>query len=401
MSGEAKVNEGNEAFMDEDYDTALECYTAALEAEPNNYNALVRRSQTYCKLGKFARAVTDAQKAIEANPENPAAYYHKAMACFENEEFGSARKAAKAGLKRKPKAKMANELELLLQKCQAEIDEEDEQSDSDSEMDFIPAQKAPVATTEAAAAAAAAAAAPSKEEPKKEEQPAAAAPAAVPAAAPAATTATGPAGSPAEGTKVRHDWVQNNDAVTITLYIKDTERKDVSVEINKKSAGVTVQMEAGREYSMEWELYGEVVPEKSTYTVLRTKIEIRLVKAQTGASWRSLTADASDPADAAFSRPVPPSEAPTSSKNGPKNWDKIVEDFEAEEPKPEGDAALDALFKQIFANGTDEQRRAMVKSYTESGGTVLSTNWDDVKNRHVDGSAPKGQVMHKWDELNH
>ena len=43
----------------------------------------------------------------------------------------------------------------------------------------------------------------------------------------------------------------------------------------------------------------------------------------------------------------------------------------------------------------------MVKSYTESGGTVLSTNWDDVKNRHVDGSAPKGQVMHKWDELNH
>ena len=375
MSSEAKVNEGNEAFMDEDYDGALECYNAALEADPNNYNALVRRSQTYCKLGKFARAVTDAQKAIETNPDNPAAYYHKAMACFENEEFGGARKAAQAGLKRNPKAKMANELKLLLQKCQAEFDEEDEQSDSDSDMD-VPA------------------AAPPKEEPKKEES-------AAPAAAPAAAAPAGPSGSPAEGTKVRHDWVQNNDAVTITLYIKDTERKDVAVELGKKSASVTVQMLAGREYSMEWELFDEIVPEKSTHTVLRTKIEMRLVKAHPGVAWRSLTADASDPADAAFSRPTPPSAAPTSSKNGPKNWDKIVEDFEAEEPKPEGDAALDALFKQIFANGTDEQRRAMVKSYTESGGTVLSTNWDDVKNRHVDGSAPKGQVMHKWDELTH
>lgn len=396
MSTESKVNEGNEAFMDEDYDGALECYNAALEADPKNYNALVRRSQTFCKLGKFARAVTDAQKAIEISPENPAAYYHKAMACFENEEFGSARKAAKDGLKRKPKAKMANELELLLQKCQAEIDEEDEQSDSDSDMDVVPPQKAPVV-------AAAAAAVPQKEEPKKEE-PAPAAAAAAPAAAAAAAApaaTTGPAGSPAEGTKVRHDWVQNNDAVTITLYIKDTERKDVAVEMEKKSASVTVQMLAGREYSMEWDLFDEIVPEKSTHTVLRTKIEMRLVKAHPGVAWRSLTADASDPADAAFSRPTPPSAAPTSSKNGPKNWDKIVSDFEAEEPKPEGDAALDALFKQIFANGTDEQRRAMVKSYTESGGTVLSTNWDDVKNRHVDGSAPKGQVMHKWDELTH
>ena len=95
-----------------------------------------------------------------------------------------------------------------------------------------------------------------------------------------------------------------------------------------------------------------------------------------------------------------PAAAPTSSRKGPKNWDKIVAEEEAEEPKPEGDAALDALFKQIYANGTDEQRRAMIKSYTESGGTVLSTNWQEVSKERVKCTPPKGQEVHTWGENN-
>lgn len=44
-----------------------------------------------------------------------------------------------------------------------------------------------------------------------------------------------------------------------------------------------------------------------------------------------------------------------------------------------GDADVNALFQTLYAGATDEQRRAMVKSYQESNGTALSTDWDTVK----------------------
>jgi suppressor of G2 allele of SKP1 len=38
---------------------------------------------------------------------------------------------------------------------------------------------------------------------------------------------------------------------------------------------------------------------------------------------------------------------------------------------------------------TDETKRAMNKSYSESGGTVLSTNWKEVSQKKVDGEINK------------
>ena len=41
----------------------------------------------------------------------------------------------------------------------------------------------------------------------------------------------------------------------------------------------------------------------------------------------------------------------------------------------------------------------MNKSFQESGGTVLSTNWKDVGSKKVEGEAPKGLEMKKWSDL--
>jgi len=88
----------------------------------------------------------------------------------------------------------------------------------------------------------------------------------------------------------------------------------------------------------------------------------------------------------------------TSNKHRPyashRDWDAIdrnLAEAEAAE-KPEGDEALNALFQQIYKNANEDTRRAMVKSMQTSGGTCLSTNWDDVEKTDYEGErqAPKG-----------
>lgn len=68
-----------------------------------------------------------------------------------------------------------------------------------------------------------------------------------------------------------------------------------------------------------------------------------------------------------------------------KNWDAIIDEFEKEEEQHQG---VDQLFKQIYEAGNEEVRRAMNKSFQESGGTVLSTNWDNVAQKKVTPKPP-------------
>ncbi|KAG6025379.1 hypothetical protein E4U19_003218 [Claviceps sp. Clav32 group G5] len=84
---------------------------------------------------------------------------------------------------------------------------------------------------------------------------------------------------------------------------------------------------------------------------------------------------------------------PTSSRTGPKDWDRIAAE---EEPEEEYDNGVDTFFKKIYGDGNDDQKRAMMKSFTESNGTTLSTDWKDVANRTVGVSPPAGVEAKKW-----
>ncbi|KAK2595060.1 hypothetical protein QQS21_007250 [Conoideocrella luteorostrata] len=95
-------------------------------------------------------------------------------------------------------------------------------------------------------------------------------------------------------------------------------------------------------------------------------------------------AEATDP------RPSGPA-YPTSSRSGPKNWDKIAADEEKDE-----EPGVHDFFQKIFKNGTPEQQRAMMKSYTESNGTTLSTDWDDVSKGKVKINPPDGTEVKEW-----
>lgn len=101
----------------------------------------------------------------------------------------------------------------------------------------------------------------------------------------------------------------------------------------------------------------------------------------------------------------PPSSDPVPSRpKQHKNWEKVSDDIlkkekektTSEDPNAGGDAALNGFFQNLYQGADEDSRRAMLKSFQESGGTTLSTNWDEVKKEKVTVKPPEGSEWKKW-----
>lgn len=149
---------------------------------------------------------------------------------------------------------------------------------------------------------------------------------------------------------------------------------------------------------LDLQLAGRVAKGALRVDVYGTKIEVWLKKAQ-GGRWSALerpegqtaTATPVAPAPGVLLEDVPAALPPAYASKKKVDWDKV-----AKEAGEDDDDPLNKVFKDIYGKGSDEQRRAMMKSYVESGGTVLSTNWEDVGKRKVDVSPPDGMVAKEW-----
>ncbi|CAG9573231.1 phosphatase-like protein [Leishmania major strain Friedlin] len=197
--------------------------------------------------------------------------------------------------------------------------------------------------------------------------------------------------------QVRMEWYQSVEQIHFTFYVKDRTVDDVVVTKTATSLEVVIRLdENGREYSCCYDpLFAELTGDAASISVRPMKIEVSVVKAQPY-QWPALERKASA-ADAVVAPTggAPEIALPATAKDlkypnsKGKDWSALKLEVE-EDAKPEGEAALNKLFQQIYGDGSDEQRRAMIKSFTESGGTVLSTNWDDVKKKKVEAQPPKG-----------
>lgn len=177
---------------------------------------------------------------------------------------------------------------------------------------------------------------------------------------------------------IKHDWYQTESHVTVNVLLKNQDK--VMVTFEEMFVNITLPSED----SFSLDLAKQIDPSKCTYRIKPTKIELKMKKLNEEL-WTNLEAKSNDPG---VSLPQ---------INTRCNWDKFVE-TELKDDASQGDAALNELFQKIYTDGSDEVKKAMNKSFLESGGTVLSTNWNEVGEKKVDIKPPDGMEWKKWEE---
>ncbi|KAG0035767.1 Protein SGT1 A [Podila clonocystis] len=359
--------QGSHAFADEDYDEALNFYSKALEINSTHAEVFLKRSATYQKLGKDQEAYSDALSALALIKEKPSAdvtvvakaQLRKGVAAFHIQDYATAKVALEECQRLSPE-----------QRTLASWIRKNEQELAKLPPPVAPTTPAPVAAVETPVSSP------------------------VTSASPASTPVPAPL-TPATH-RVRHEWYQNDTYVTISVFIKNTKKENVDIIFTNNALSVSVKMPTGSDYSLELDpLSHKVIPGESKYEVLSTKIEIQLKKELFALKWGALEGDDTNAGSMATVAGGATPAYPTSSKKA-KNWDALEKEAAKDDEKADGDKALNQLFAQIYKDADDNTKRAMMKSFTESNGTCLSTNWDEVGKAPVETRPPEGMVAKKY-----
>ena len=226
--------------------------------------------------------------------------------------------------------------------------------------------------------------------------------------------------------RIRHEWYQSAETVTIALLAKGVPKDKALINIEMRSLGISFPLQNGSDFEFTLDpLFASIDPSLSSSKIMSSKVEFYLRKTRPGQKWPSIEGS-ENPGHAANDKegnatafaPKELSAAPaypTSSKSGPKNWDKVASDLTKKSKKEaqnrdskengseeqddyEGGDEVNGFFQKLYAGADPDVKRAMMKSYQESNGTALSTNWSEVGKKKVGTSPPDGMVAKKWGE---
>lgn len=209
-------------------------------------------------------------------------------------------------------------------------------------------------------------------------------------ATPATTTSPVSTSSKSDPVKqrMRLDWFDSGKTVEISLYVKRINSESVKATILSNSIDIKFQDADKFDYEYKVDkLYSSIDEAESSYKVYGTKLQIVLVK-RNSKTWHALErqADAEDIEDKeALLQDETPKEDEKNSLAYPSSSAKKIDwsKFDIDDEKEEEDQDPDSFFKKLYENADEDAKRAMMKSFMESNGTSLSTDWKDVGSREV------------------
>lgn len=345
MAVELHIKHGDEAVNNKDFLGAVEHYTAALKENPEAFLGYIKRAAAYMKTTDYTKARSDIYRAIFI-AEKRGKRDDKGLCFYRLGLVNYAEKNYLVALTNFKKAKEHLYLEPAL-------DIWINKAERDLKKSRLSTEEKPAVSEESKATSADVI---NKHAPLK--------------------------------TKIRDDWYQSNEAVTVTIYAKNVQEQSLNVVFNSRSVSISFPSGDNSEYNYHLEpLYGEIDADQSRCKVYGTKLELTLVKKITG-KWASLEGNGEIKPVEAKESTSEPLAYPSSSRKA-VNWSN----FNVQEDEEEED-----FFAKLYKDVDDDTRRAMMKSYVESNGTVLTTNWSEAEGKKFETSPPEGMQAKKWDQ---
>eukprot|EP00830_Metopus_es_P017158 TRINITY_DN5540_c0_g2_i1.p1 TRINITY_DN5540_c0_g2~~TRINITY_DN5540_c0_g2_i1.p1 ORF type:complete len:382 (-),score=89.33 TRINITY_DN5540_c0_g2_i1:8-1153(-) len=362
------------------YKGAVERLTRAIGTQPSNHELYLFRGVAYTELAKYDLAINDLEKSIQLVPNIFLSHLRLGIALFYKCKFPEANKAFQSALLVAKEDYEKLSITNWMQKCLRE----EKNTTPSITLSALKVFPKPILIEEKKAA-------PIPNPVKVPDTPAVSP---APQVLPTAPTPEVPQQSFGREKKADYDWYQSTTHVMMAIKMKGVKPENCKIIFEESELTLSLKLEEGRTFEFAFSLSDVIIPDKSSYTVTDTKIEVKMKKKSDGTPWKTLEREEIKEAP----RPA----YPTSAKKK-INWDKLDKEIEKEtaKEKVEGDDALNKLLKAIYEKGSEETRRAMIKSMQTSGGTVLSTNWGEVKEKDYEGrdrpEPPKGQQWVKPD----
>jgi suppressor of G2 allele of SKP1 len=407
-----KLNKAYHLVTMEQYSTALPRLNLLVNNAPNVeiYNL---RAQTFVKLGKFDEALQDSDKAIALDNSRYEGFFLKGIALFNQGKFKEANSEWESAKNLLGDTDIheaaAEQVNLWVAKSHAEIGHR--KTLVDTKLAARAAKKEETVQKSAPV-----------EEKKKEEPKPVEKPIEKPIVTETKKAETKVEPKPAAFTqppkavgKIGYVWKQTDNRVYIEIRYALDRKESLKVKFEDKKASIHFAIDSSRNYALELELFDEIDANTSSFSISLDKVEVVLDKKNKNKQWPTLERpDADNEVVLESKGPVPisasnasqtPMSYPSSSKTK-KDWSKIdreiEEDMKANKDEYAQEDPLNKLFKELYKNADEKTRMAMNKSFQTSGGTVLSTNWDEVQGKNYEGkdrpSAPGGQEWKTWEK---